>query len=89
MRYSETEKAIAHAFNTALLGELGRDTYAEVLRLNRTAAYLVGCASHDFCDANLPMLAAYEAVMGSDFPEGQEAMDTWNRAWDCWRETTA
>lgn len=89
MTYTETEIAIAKAFDAELRGEISAETYAEVIRRNRTAKYDCACASHDFCDANMPMLEAYKRVTGRRFPDTEAEMDTWNRAWEAWREMTA
>jgi hypothetical protein len=44
------------------------------------------CASHDFCDANMAMDAAFASVTGREFSpncEGaaQADVDLWNHAW--------
>lgn len=93
MLYSETEMAMAKAFDKGLRKDVGAANYREVLRRNRTPEYGCACASHDFCDANMTMLEAYQTVTGKDFPfaddQTENDMDVWNRAWEAWREMTA
>jgi hypothetical protein len=71
-------RAIAHAFALAIEEECADDI--ETIRArNATPDYAGCCASHDFCDANMPMLHAFETVMGrpirlnDDTPEGEAA----------------
>jgi predicted transglutaminase-like protease len=48
------------------------------------------CATHNYFDANMGMLAAFEEVNGKEpnflwdnsTPESEEDMKTWNDAWD-------
>lgn len=41
------------------------------------------CASHDFCDANMPMSEAFSDIMGREVVTNhQDDMDLWNAAWD-------
>ena len=92
MTYAE---AIARAFDARLLAEIGPDKYRTVIDLNAHADSL-GCASHDYCDANEIMDAAFSDVMGrSTIPDNEEAFiseedtDLWNCAWEAWRAMTA
>ena len=94
MTYTET--AIARAFDAKLRADIGAESYAEVIQRNRTPEYVCTCASHDYCDANEIMDAAFLIVMGrSTIPDDEEAFisqedaDLWNRAWDAWRAMTA
>ena len=96
MTYTHTEIALAEAFDAELRAEIGAESYAEVIRRNRTPEYDGACASHDFCDANETMDAAFMFVMGrSTIPDDEEAFiseedtDLWNLAWDAWRAMTA
>lgn len=56
---------------------------AEFIRRNQEHKDDSICASHDFTDANMNMLAAFERVMGRE-PELEDEADTalWNDAWD-------
>ena len=92
MTYAE---AIARAFDARLIAEIGPDSYRAVIEMNASADSL-GCASHDYCDANEIMDAAFSDVMGrSTLPDDEEAFisqedtDLWNDAWDAWRAMTA
>ncbi len=76
--------ALADEFAARLRAYLGADKFAEVRRLNATPAYGGGCcASHDFCDANMIMFEAFEAIAdrGHD-PASQPDSDLWNAAWN-------
>jgi hypothetical protein len=78
----ENEAKIARAFSIILRAEIGGDV-DEVVTLNATPAYACACASHDFCDANVYMGAAWEIVMGRSPDVASEAdADIWGRAWD-------
>lgn len=40
------------------------------------------CHSHDYCDANMPMFAAFSEVIGHSPDLGDDAdMELWNDAW--------
>lgn len=69
----------------------GKDM-AEIIRRNKTPEYQGGCATHDFCDSNMVMDAAFTEVMGRDYiffdddkpeTENQNSQDTGliNAAW--------
>lgn len=78
--------AIAHAF-ALRIEDLGPDTLAEIRRRNAETTYRDACATHDFVDANMLMLEAFEKVVGKPFiPKGsdeptQEHFSLWNLAW--------
>jgi hypothetical protein len=74
---------IAERFASYLQAEIG-DNFDEVCRRNATADYQGGCcASHDFCDANMVMAAAFEKAVGREFDFDNPAdTDLWNAAWD-------
>lgn len=79
--WEEARDAIASRFSLNLLAELGRDTLAEVVARNHGHGALV-CASHDFCDANMPMAEAFEAVTGAPVDPGTYAHALlWSEAW--------
>ena len=74
---------IADHFQAYLLVEIGLDNACEVDRRNATPEYAGACASHDFCDANMPMAAAFEAVTGREPDVASQAdADLWNAAWN-------
>ncbi len=74
---------IARAFSADLLASLGADKLREIVAENEANADPAICASHDHCDANMPMADAFRAVMGRDIlPEIEADSALWNRAWD-------
>jgi len=88
-------KEVAVAFARELRKELTTVDFREVIRRNKTPEYAsLCCASHDFCDANMVMHAAFERLGlktyvdmepnddGTETPEQLAAMDLWNAAWD-------
>lgn len=82
--------AIAEAFAEVLRQWLSKDEFDAMKRLNETDRdYADGgaCASHNYCDANMAMGAAFEQVIGRDAP-GNSAEDTaiWNDAWSLARK---
>ena len=76
-------KQVAKRFAERLREEIGDENYREVLRRNATPEYDGCCASHDFCDANMTMLAALEDCGIDDGADGPTAI--WNLAWAAWR----
>lgn len=93
---------VARAFDAELRRSIETHEYVEVIRRNEEdSAYADSdsCASHDFCDANMVMLAAFAEVTGMTEDaivrltcgdgEAAEAdgtwVDVWNAAWDRWK----
>lgn len=72
---------IAREYIRELYRELGPLVFAEVLRKNATADYVTSCASHDYCDANIPMAKAFETVTGRE-PDvkNDDDVNLWNRS---------
>jgi hypothetical protein len=59
--------ALASAFATRLRNVISPADWKEMQRLNATPEYGGGvCASHDFCDANDVMAAAFESIFGRE-----------------------
>jgi hypothetical protein len=82
---------IAERFATVLLDWLTPDEIVEMRRRNREdPSYSSGaCASHDFCDANMAMMEAFESVVGHNMvpsdPNGEiseEDCRLWGDAWE-------
>lgn len=74
---------LAREFARLLLEELGEEIMQEVVRLNRTPDYQGPvCASHNFCDANMVMAAAFEETFGREPALDGEDLRMWNEAWD-------
>jgi hypothetical protein len=69
---------IADTFVRLLRVELSPAAFAEMQRRNCTAPAGV-CASHDFCDANVVMLAAFEA---HELVPDMDDPTLWNAAWE-------
>lgn len=82
---------IAHCFANIIENQVG-EHMAEIKRRNASPEYSHGCcATHDFCDANMPMNDAFEETMGRPFlPESSEPTDDdmrlWNLAWEIARK---
>lgn len=81
---------VAEAFSLVLGSWLSKHEFADMKRLNETDAdYRDGsvCASHDFCDANMAMDAAFQQVLGREpnvVGEGAEVeadCALWSEAW--------
>jgi hypothetical protein len=89
-RYEEAEQlhTIAKRFAEVLRAWLSPEEYAEMQRLNATPQYgWPICASHNFCDANMAMMEAFESVTGRmAIPDDGEMAESdcklWGDAWD-------
>jgi hypothetical protein len=77
---------IAQAFAETLKKDLEPRQFAEMKKRNLTYGEGI-CASHDFCDANMMMAAAFKEVTGREADVATDA-DTalWNQAWDLARK---
>lgn len=77
--------ALARAFSDTLREWIGAEALAEVVTRNRMRASALVCHSHDFCDANMAMMEACEAVglrvWGDDGEMTDDAVDAINGAW--------
>lgn len=82
---------LAERFAHLLRSYVGRVNFAEVVARNRTAEYRENhsCASHDFCDANMTMLAVFEElgfnsdqVVDGVGDESNWVHREWCAAWD-------
>lgn len=80
---------IARVFSRLLLENIGIENLRHAIKLNEREDYKDCCASHDFCDANMVMLAAFEELNVTDCtkltqgsPQQQAAINLWNEAWD-------
>ena len=76
----------ARTFAARLLTEIGPANLQDVIRRNALPAYRGCCASHDFSDANMPMLDAFEGATGRPLL-GEAGMaeadcDLVNAAWE-------
>lgn len=79
--------AVAYAFAGNLKVLLTPQELEQVVKRNKRNAKKAGyencCASHDFCDANMPMAEAFEEVLGREIDMNSNN-DTaiWNKAWE-------
>jgi hypothetical protein len=80
MNASQVDR-LAATFLRQLRKEVTAAQYREIRRRNATESNPAICHSHDFCDANMSMLAAF-ASEGLDMPETDEAERAWGRVWD-------
>ncbi|MDX0622864.1 hypothetical protein GOD54_23480 [Sinorhizobium medicae] len=85
----QTKIRLAKAFGTLIQEALTRHQFNTVLDRNKSESDDGVCHSHDFCDANMYMLEAFEAELGRkpSFLDGTddaaENLDlaVWNDAW--------
>lgn len=88
------KEALAEAFVKQLREQLTAEQFAEVVALNGIELNPDVCHSHDFCDANMVMDAAFKAFgidpMEYGYTEedgmSQEVCGLWNSAWDRGKE---
>lgn len=72
---------IADLFKIKLIEEIGEENFNEALRLNIEENSILTCHSHDFCDANMIMLDAFENIMGCKFDFSYKHYEVMNGAW--------
>ncbi len=81
-----TVESLAAEFSHMVRCELTLDQLAEVRRRNQTPQYTGCCATHDFTDTNMLMLATYASLAGIDEDEvpldDEGVQATMNSAWD-------
>ena len=89
-----TPEQLASKFSKFLLSEIGQEKLHIVISRNRGRRNRV-CHSHDFCDANMVMDAAFKELAGisatdtaggsdqrkSDSCMSDECLDLWTAAW--------
>lgn len=91
---TEQTTAVAEAFVHVLRQWLTADEFAEMKRLNATDPdYSSGaCASHNYCDANMAMDAAFKQVLGrepnvvGEGPDVEADCKLWHDAWNLARK---
>lgn len=78
-----TPEQLAQKFIELLRKEIGYHSFAEACRRNNTREYQQRdiCASHDFCDANVVMAAAFEAFGIVVDVDDDAQIALWSRAW--------
>lgn len=77
-----TPETIADEF-VVTLNDWLTDYEMDLIRnYNATPAYAHSCASHNFCDANMAMLTAFEVITDFEFDlDNQAHVDLFNAAW--------
>ncbi len=72
---------LAEEFSRLVREELA-EHLEEIIERNRTTLSKSCCATHDFCDANMLMAAAFEKVTGNedDIEFSKEDCALWNEA---------
>lgn len=87
-------RLLAEAFKRRMLEELGPEKLAIAVSVNqalRKAGRPNVCATHDFCDANMPMHEAFQEAMGYDPLDANDETDggmnqsdtlLWGAAWE-------
>lgn len=81
--YAEMQEvSLACVFSEVLKVWLSPDEMREVIARNRAEPNPSICHSHDFCDANMAMLEAWEPAIGPDIDvHSDEGIALWNAAW--------
>jgi hypothetical protein len=78
---------LSNSFSTILRQELSVDEMEEVVKLNKTPDYTQACATHNFCDANESMIAAFIKVFNRDIDfSSDNDTATMDAAWNLSRE---
>jgi hypothetical protein len=76
-------RRLADEFCAQLLADMGRANLNKAVRLNRAEKDPRICHSHDFCDANEAMIAAFRAVVGHEPDCGNDADNAlFDAAWE-------
>lgn len=86
-------KFLAETFRNMLAAEIGKKNFAEMKRRNRKEKAGLNadesadhsckvCHSHDFCDANMVMYAAFIDVTGEETCFTPKQVALWNAAWE-------
>lgn len=74
---------LAQAFGEQVQTAFGPAQFREICYLNKSShASTSICATHDFCDANMLMEAAFQATFGRESDVADEAdAKVWSDAW--------
>lgn len=91
---SITEAQVARAFSKVLRNWLTPEEMTQVIAANKAERNPNICHTHDYCDANMAMCAAFEKVLGATEDEvcelvcsgsetvgGTRATQIWSAAW--------
>ncbi len=74
---TSADDSLARRFAKHLLDVVGLDDLRKIDRKNTTPDYSSACASHDYCDANMVMFAAFGRL-----PKTEADYEAWNDAWN-------
>jgi hypothetical protein len=79
-----TVEELAREFSSVLKKWLTKKEFREVIRRNDAESNPSICHSHDFCDANMAMVAAFENLNleTPDDEQGEASFRLWNEAWN-------
>lgn len=82
---SRNIKRLAKEFSRLLKEEIGEDRFSDLVAENEILKDEVACVSHEYCDANMVMLEAYESIhkLESHVINDMEEMSA---AWDLAKE---
>lgn len=79
---ANNSETVAIEFTRLLRKEIGTENFLQVRRLNATPDYSGGlCASHEFCDANMLMLEAFQNLGFEPNFDNDQHVALWNDAW--------
>lgn len=81
-------RQLAFEFSEELRRELSPENFTETVRRNAEETDDRICHSHDFCDANMAMAAAFETVTGREYRplDGDADDELWQEAWGLAKE---
>jgi hypothetical protein len=75
--------ALAWRFAAFVRHDIGEERFPEMRRENVQHVGTGICATHDYCDANMPMLAAWRVTFNRDNDAwSEDDAAQWSRAWD-------
>jgi hypothetical protein len=83
--------SLGNKFIEIIQSWLTDDELAQVDTINESGQSDNSCATHEFCDSNMAMLAAWQSFDPSFMGDGDEReiphmspdeVDTWNEAWE-------
>ena len=81
IRTLPTPETLAVRFSATLREWLSAYEMALVIAKNREEQTPLVCHSHDYCDANMAMLEAFELFGLDPCLQDQELVELWNTAW--------
>jgi hypothetical protein len=84
--YAERVQRVADDFDRRLLNQIGADDYSQTIEANAAQKDPNICHSHDYCDANMVMAAAFKHVQGyGSRVDNDYDTQLWNDAWNQWK----